>query len=898
MSANTSPDLSIVGGPAGPNNGNPFPGLQQVTSCSSASRGSCFPQIALSSGNSYSSTTPAAMSAAAAAAFLLRTATGGSVNGDVPSSNPLPVRRCSTTSLFESPQASPSFHSSVISAAAQQAALAAAQAISSNSSPNSKASSDLQAAVLSLALAANPNNSLQPEQQQQQQQQPDRPNRTSQAVTDLFLLSERHPEILSSHPTLASVFRRRSSTVLPTYLSDLAGSDFGLQAAGSDRFPGPSVNMSLSSSLASALEAMNPQRPATSDLSGSLYSEHPLISTVGSSNPLLSSSFFSDHVRKESAADADPYRFSSATAVAPTASDLYGGKHASHYSPTFDPNMTGTRNSNQTGVSLSSGPDGRSFSRSGATGNTSTYRGSPRSDGTNLPHYSSYPATNCSRSATQINQSCVSPVAPVSHMTETNTPTTRMCPSSSPLSCSSLSNTGNSTMNISPVLLPDGTRGRGQIRDGDGLPCSDGKSGFHYSSQSRTGCLREHEIKSEYPSSLAAYQDEPSRKREQRLIKNREAARECRRKKKEYVKCLEARVSLLESQNQELIEELQKVKALCFNELCGLGLNSSTAACAAAVLAAVTSGPGTYSAAGTPTVSNVVKGSDRIISDVSRRLSDHISPNSSIPIDDSQTVTSHMDSTSHAPHRSRCQSVLSDTKIPPVIGSGNSSNSNGGVPSSAVYRSVCDSTQSDRPYLHDNAEVKHNSQNSNLSSHPPLTTDVTTGRVSPVAGAGVGPVYESRPVDSNDPYRNPSHVPHSHQPSQLIGPGHSRRLDSLTYQQHSPPKVGAPMSPFAPGSSTTTTTTAASTESNYYHHPHYAVKRAYRTMSSANPEIKSTLVGGQRQQQSDESVSDSADCRIKSNRPANPVAGAAVILAAAAAAIVAESESSDPRISV
>ena len=42
----------------------------------------------------------------------------------------------------------------------------------------------------------------------------------------------------------------------------------------------------------------------------------------------------------------------------------------------------------------------------------------------------------------------------------------------------------------------------------------------------------------------------------------REAARECRRKKKEYVRCLESRVAVLESQNQALIGELRALKEL------------------------------------------------------------------------------------------------------------------------------------------------------------------------------------------------------------------------------------------------------------------------------------------------------------------------------------------------
>lgn len=56
--------------------------------------------------------------------------------------------------------------------------------------------------------------------------------------------------------------------------------------------------------------------------------------------------------------------------------------------------------------------------------------------------------------------------------------------------------------------------------------------------------------------------EDSSRKREIRLQKNREAARECRRKKKEYIKCLENRVAVLENQNKALIEELKSLKEL------------------------------------------------------------------------------------------------------------------------------------------------------------------------------------------------------------------------------------------------------------------------------------------------------------------------------------------------
>lgn len=56
--------------------------------------------------------------------------------------------------------------------------------------------------------------------------------------------------------------------------------------------------------------------------------------------------------------------------------------------------------------------------------------------------------------------------------------------------------------------------------------------------------------------------EDASRKREMRLMKNRDAAKECRRRKKEYVKCLETRVAVLEHQNKQLIDELKTLKEL------------------------------------------------------------------------------------------------------------------------------------------------------------------------------------------------------------------------------------------------------------------------------------------------------------------------------------------------
>ncbi|KAM6953251.1 cAMP-responsive element modulator-like [Aplochiton taeniatus] len=54
--------------------------------------------------------------------------------------------------------------------------------------------------------------------------------------------------------------------------------------------------------------------------------------------------------------------------------------------------------------------------------------------------------------------------------------------------------------------------------------------------------------------------EDATRKREIRLMKNREAAKECRRRKREYVRCLETRLSMVEAQNKKLLSDLQYVQ--------------------------------------------------------------------------------------------------------------------------------------------------------------------------------------------------------------------------------------------------------------------------------------------------------------------------------------------------
>ncbi|XP_062067182.1 cAMP-responsive element modulator isoform X7 [Lepus europaeus] len=87
-----------------------------------------------------------------------------------------------------------------------------------------------------------------------------------------------------------------------------------------------------------------------------------------------------------------------------------------------------------------------------------------------------------------------------------------------------------------------------------------------YQIRAPTTALPQGVVMAASPGSLHSPQqlaEEATRKRELRLMKNREAAKECRRRKKEYVKCLESRVAMLEVQNKKLIEELETLKDFC-----------------------------------------------------------------------------------------------------------------------------------------------------------------------------------------------------------------------------------------------------------------------------------------------------------------------------------------------
>ncbi|CAH8518299.1 unnamed protein product [Dicrocoelium dendriticum] len=766
-----------------------LPDAQQSLSCSSNSRSSLSPFGCLPTGvTGFSSANSSAMSAAAAAAFLLQAATAGSANGDNAQGSSMPVRRSSTASFFESPQVSPTFSSAVISAAAQQAALAAAHAIgSSNSSPSVKTSSDLQAAVISLALAANPSSSNQSDIYRCDTQ--DHAIRPSQAMTDFLLLSERHPELLTAHPALKSVFRRRSSAVLSSYLSDLPTNETISDHASL----GSESNMSQN--ILSALELMNTRRPLLSD--PSTPSNFP--PNCGSQETYATDrGSHKDHSTRE----VDHYRLTSSACVPEQQPPKCTHQYPSSELPLAGSALTCDRH----------------LSR--------TYKGSPHFEA----HASSFSLHPSARS-NSTNRCVASPTVASS----LNDGSSVICHSTSPLSYSSLSNSATPGLNISPV--PTDSRPLDIPME---TQSDSGTNPSRLRHSQRGECLGFQEIKSEF-SMGGSYSDDPNRKREQRLIKNREAARECRRKKKEYVKCLEARVSLLESQNQRLAEELRHVKALCFKELCGLGLSPSTAACAAAAAAlAAATVPGTYS---TPTTSATAS-LKSTYTDLGMRLAEH-------PFDESAVNLEHDHSASHSAHasrgRSRRRSIVSASKLPDLA----DITSPDATPHSHYNTVFATKPDYAGPPLHPfPLGAKKNKQNG-----PQAPTNVAIVSLSDTVHPRISPPYQSMSIHGDVYPPSATEMGRTH-PAVGLSPFHNTPPDTSSCPPNQSP--------------------------SYFLHPH-ATKRTYRNLS-VNPREEHLFTHA-----------DDVDSDLdppKSSRAADTVPSAAPSMLATVAAKVVEPDSS------
>lgn len=62
------------------------------------------------------------------------------------------------------------------------------------------------------------------------------------------------------------------------------------------------------------------------------------------------------------------------------------------------------------------------------------------------------------------------------------------------------------------------------------------------------------------PTGPGVVADDQIAKKSRRLIKNRVAAKECRRKKKQYIRDVEGKIELLEQTNKSLLEEIDELK--------------------------------------------------------------------------------------------------------------------------------------------------------------------------------------------------------------------------------------------------------------------------------------------------------------------------------------------------
>ncbi|CAI2730199.1 unnamed protein product [Schistosoma spindalis] len=769
----------------------------------------------------YGTNNPSAMSAAAAAALLIQAAAGGSSVNESPSNNvAFSGRRCSTSSLLESPQPSP-LSSSMISVAAQQAALAAAQAIASPRSPSASSStSNFQAAVLSLALAASSTCTTISNSSSSELRECQRSLLGHSAMNDLISLSEQHPKLLTAHSTLASVFRRRSSTLAPPCFTNVlnpvcmdVAPRHELKSAPSEE---PQLLSFLPSNITSTLDLGNSQLLNSQQ---STLPDYPEGFSLTRESTSISTSFLNDNCIEQRNRSDESYLMD-VNSEGPA-------KITRHYLSTLDPdeNVDNSRNSSSVPHRGYEDPNFQPF-----------YKTSPKYDSHLVHPLGVHPSFD--RNSNKCNTRYYSPT----HTSVSSELALATCPPTSPLSCSSLSNSATPQLNISPLNVECRVKNPPM----DDLSGATSRSSVSCRSL-RTNCGTECDFKT----------DEPNRKREQRLLKNREAARECRRKKKEYVKCLEARVSLLESQNQQLIEELQKVKALCFKELCGLGLNSSTAACAAAVLAAVTSVSANYSGSDAADASGL-DSTARFSSESDRNICERSTEVHHMASEFGEEIQQLHDCPRST--RQRRRSVFTAPKLSPYSNQASwlspyslkcSEPSSNVTCTNHVNRSSFDESPSHScvPQLHD---TKGDCTNNPVTIS--YTSPVNPDTISPHSGEHLqlhcteshSLLVESK-VDSN-------RLPHDS----------THEMSSELQSWKSPQYHNC---------------------GNPYQHPRYAAKRAYRNVifNSSNTSSES--------EKKTDPVDDKRLCEPGANVDA--VTGAAVILAAAAA-MVAESESSAP----
>ncbi|XP_077376190.1 cyclic AMP-dependent transcription factor ATF-1-like isoform X2 [Festucalex cinctus] len=91
--------------------------------------------------------------------------------------------------------------------------------------------------------------------------------------------------------------------------------------------------------------------------------------------------------------------------------------------------------------------------------------------------------------------------------------------------------------------------------------CSEQQNGLQMQYAQPTGDMAATQI--QYTNSILSQASGPRNQSQRSLMRNREAAREYRRRRKIYVQDLEVRVAQLETQNKALMEELKTWKEMC-----------------------------------------------------------------------------------------------------------------------------------------------------------------------------------------------------------------------------------------------------------------------------------------------------------------------------------------------